>query len=175
MLDSAIIDNSRSRSSPRQQGSLRSLKKAHQVAHKYTELTKLGGCRSRESPRLPNRPLVKRSPTMCRSRQEQDSSRLVQDLAVSLTLSEMDDCLSPCVLSTGTAPYRIIAVNEAWSNLCGYTAEEAKGRTFKELLHGPATDLNKAHAFVDSLTNTVRSHDLESNPCLSCLATSNTA
>ena len=73
------------------------------------------------------------------------------DAAMTLALTEIEESLSPSVLSTVAAPYEILAVNEAWMRLCGYTSDEAVGQTFKDLLHGPATSEATASAFVEQL------------------------
>lgn len=43
------------------------------------------------------------------------------------------------VVTEPYAPYRIIAVNHVWEDLCGYSEKEAKGRTFR-FLQGADTD-----------------------------------
>jgi len=42
-------------------------------------------------------------------------------------------------ITSARPPYQIVQVNPAWSQLCGYTSEEASGRTLG-ILQGPATD-----------------------------------
>ena len=46
---------------------------------------------------------------------------------------------NPQVITEACRPYRILAVNQAWCDACGYTSEEAVGQT-AELL----PELNKA-------------------------------
>jgi PAS domain S-box-containing protein len=53
-----------------------------------------------------------------------------------------------CVVTKSTAPHTIVAVNTAWTDLCGYTAEEVVGKTLGDLIQGPATNQNLAAATV---------------------------
>eukprot|EP00565_Helicotheca_tamesis_P005692 CAMPEP_0185725402 /NCGR_PEP_ID=MMETSP1171-20130828/1672_1 /TAXON_ID=374046 /ORGANISM="Helicotheca tamensis, Strain CCMP826" /LENGTH=387 /DNA_ID=CAMNT_0028393525 /DNA_START=129 /DNA_END=1292 /DNA_ORIENTATION=+ len=46
------------------------------------------------------------------------------------------------VITSKRHPFRIISVNDAWTNLCGYTQDESYGKTLKSLLHGPDTYKN---------------------------------
>ena len=48
-------------------------------------------------------------------------------------------------------PFKIVDVNKAWENLCGYTHSEVVGSTLKELLHGPNTNAAVAKNIVSSL------------------------
>ncbi|EED90819.1 predicted protein [Thalassiosira pseudonana CCMP1335] len=48
-------------------------------------------------------------------------------------------------------PFKIVDVNKAWVDLCGYSREEAIGSTFKSLLQGPETNLELAHNLASSL------------------------
>lgn len=48
-------------------------------------------------------------------------------------------------------PFKIVDVNKAWVDLCGYSREEAIGSTFKSLLQGPETNLEVAHNLASSL------------------------
>ena len=45
----------------------------------------------------------------------------------------------------------IVHANEAWCDMCGYTLDEARGKTNKDLLQGPGTDLREARAMVAAL------------------------
>lgn len=55
------------------------------------------------------------------------------------------------VITESTVPFRIVRVNEAWEGLCGYTQDEAHGKTLGDLLQGPETDVGAATALVDKL------------------------
>jgi len=70
------------------------------------------------------------------------------DSAVALSLSMLDESLCASALSDGD---RIIAVNDQWTRLCGYSNEDAAGHTFKSLLHGPATDRTAAATHAEAL------------------------
>ena len=50
-----------------------------------------------------------------------------------LAIAEMEDAQAAMVISSTTAPWQIIHVNEAWSNLCGYSKTEAVGKNFDML------------------------------------------
>lgn len=43
------------------------------------------------------------------------------------------------VITECTPPFRIVHVNKAWEELCGFSAEDVIGRTFGELMQGPGT------------------------------------
>jgi PAS domain S-box-containing protein len=55
------------------------------------------------------------------------------------------------VITETSAPFRIVDVNAAWENLCGYTFVESKGRTLGSLLKGPETDPVAATALIAKL------------------------
>lgn len=44
------------------------------------------------------------------------------------------------VITEAVKPFRIVNVNKAWEDLCGYSYVEAKGKTLGSLLRGPETD-----------------------------------
>jgi PAS domain S-box-containing protein len=44
------------------------------------------------------------------------------------------------VITQGTSPFVIIHSNDNWSEICGYSAEELVGRSFR-FMQGPKTDL----------------------------------
>ena len=41
------------------------------------------------------------------------------------------------VVTTAVPPFLIVHVNQAWTQLCGYTASEVVGQTSNEERHGP--------------------------------------
>jgi PAS domain-containing protein len=45
------------------------------------------------------------------------------------------------VITENVRPFRIVHVNTAWENLCGYTKKEAYKQSLGSLLHGPETDI----------------------------------
>jgi PAS domain S-box-containing protein len=45
------------------------------------------------------------------------------------------------VITETIRPFRIVHVNTAWENLCGYNKKEAYGQSLGSLLHGPETDI----------------------------------
>jgi PAS domain S-box-containing protein len=44
------------------------------------------------------------------------------------------------VITEAVKPFRIVNVNKAWEDLCGYSYVDAKGKTLGSLLRGPKTD-----------------------------------
>jgi PAS domain S-box-containing protein len=63
----------------------------------------------------------------------------------------LDEDPRPMIITEIKSPYRIVAVNEAWENLCGYTREECKGRSVGKLLQGPETDMKNVTALLSKL------------------------
>lgn len=45
------------------------------------------------------------------------------------------------VVTEPTHPFRIVAVNPQWEELCGYTQKESKGETLARLIQGPKTNI----------------------------------
>jgi hypothetical protein len=74
-----------------------------------------------------------------------------------LRIAESEDNLCPTVLSEAQAPWRILHVNAAWCELCGFDESEAVGQSF-EILQGKGTDLCVARDFTNQL-RTKRSAD----------------
>jgi len=68
----------------------------------------------------------------------------------------MEDALRPSsrraiVITEKSAPFRVVNVNRAWEDLCGYSYVESKGKSLGELLQGPETDQVTATALVSTL------------------------
>jgi PAS domain S-box-containing protein len=55
------------------------------------------------------------------------------------------------VVTEAVKPFRIINVNKAWEDLCGYSYVEAKGKTLGSLLSGPKTDTAAGTALIAQL------------------------
>jgi PAS domain S-box-containing protein len=55
------------------------------------------------------------------------------------------------VITEAVKPFRIVNVNKAWENLCGYSYVEAKDMTLGSLLSGPETDRLTGTALVSQL------------------------
>ncbi|KAL7563197.1 hypothetical protein ACA910_014472 [Epithemia clementina (nom. ined.)] len=55
------------------------------------------------------------------------------------------------VVTEAVAPFRVVDVNGAWENLCGYTCLESKGKSLGELLRGPETDQLAATGLIANL------------------------
>jgi PAS domain S-box-containing protein len=57
------------------------------------------------------------------------------------------------VVTEAIPPFKVVDVNKAWEDLCGYTFVESKGKTLGDLLKGPETDTCAATALVFQLMN----------------------
>jgi len=57
------------------------------------------------------------------------------------------------VITCKSHPFRIVAVNDAWTNLCGYTQTECYGKTLQSLLHGPKTNATGMQDTMSTLTD----------------------
>mmetsp|Transcript_6292 Transcript_6292/g.14210 ORF Transcript_6292/g.14210 Transcript_6292/m.14210 type:complete len:357 (+) Transcript_6292:87-1157(+) len=57
----------------------------------------------------------------------------------------------PMAITESKPPFKIVDVNKAWTELCGYTRDEAVDSTLKELLQGPKTNTAVANGLVASL------------------------
>lgn len=55
------------------------------------------------------------------------------------------------VITTATAPFKVVHVNEVWEGLCGFTHSEALNQPIGDLLRGPETQ--RINAMVSSLEN----------------------
>jgi PAS domain S-box-containing protein len=55
------------------------------------------------------------------------------------------------VITEAVKPFRIVDVNKAWEDLCGYSYVEAKGKTLGSLLRGPETDTLAGTALISQL------------------------
>jgi len=69
------------------------------------------------------------------------------------SMREMMRCDRPCIIQDARAPYKIVAANGPWRNLCGFTGKEAIGATTK-ILQGARTDQDKARRFRESCQTT---------------------
>eukprot|EP00966_Prymnesium_polylepis_P156267 3610109-Prymnesium_polylepis.1 len=58
---------------------------------------------------------------------------------VGSTLTDRLTTSTPAILVQTDAPWRVVACNQKWEQLCGYSAQEACGQP-PSLLHGPCTD-----------------------------------
>ena len=56
------------------------------------------------------------------------------------TLQDVLVSNQPCIVTTITKPHTIIAVNEAWTEVCGFTQEEVHHKSISAVLHGPLTN-----------------------------------
>jgi PAS domain S-box-containing protein len=67
----------------------------------------------------------------------------------------VQDALRPSrravVITETAAPFRIVDVNGAWEQLCGYTFVESKGKTLGSLLKGPETNQLTATSLISKL------------------------
>lgn len=77
-------------------------------------------------------------------------SRPLPESISDITPSKLDRDARAIVVTDTKNPFRIVAVNTAWENLCGYSREECKGRSLG-LLQGPETDLDPVTEMVGKL------------------------
>uniref|UniRef100_A0A7R9WJG8 PAS domain-containing protein n=1 Tax=Pseudictyota dubia TaxID=2749911 RepID=A0A7R9WJG8_9STRA len=76
-----------------------------------------------------------------------DSLPLPKTLSSALHPSET----RPVVVTESRSPFKIVHVNSAWEDLCGYDRSYASGKTLGSLLGGPDTDKAAATALVTAL------------------------
>lgn len=72
--------------------------------------------------------------------------------AVSMDKATSDEPTPAIIVTESTPPFCIVAVNEEWSDLCGYEEEEAISKSMSSLIQGPKTNrkgLKKAIADLD--------------------------
>lgn len=62
-----------------------------------------------------------------------------------------DDESRAIVVTEAVKPFRIVAVNTAWEDLCGYTSSQAHQKTLGSLLQGPDTDTVAATGLIAKL------------------------
>jgi PAS domain S-box-containing protein len=55
------------------------------------------------------------------------------------------------VVTSAHAPFFIVAVNDAWVGLCGYSREESRNKSLAKLLQGPETDQDVLQNFMKLL------------------------
>jgi len=65
-------------------------------------------------------------------------------------LREQDQAV---VVTTATAPHRIVHVNAAWERLCGYTKQEALHQSLTQLIQGRDTNAALAERTVRAVTS----------------------
>jgi PAS domain-containing protein len=58
------------------------------------------------------------------------------------------------VITTATAPHKVVHVNQAWTNLCGYTKPEAFDQDLSKLIQGPKSNTDTAAHMVKRLLET---------------------
>ena len=63
------------------------------------------------------------------------------------------------VVTTAQRPYTIMYVNQAWVDLCGFTADEAYRKTF-DIIQGPESDTQLAGATVKRCLGTLRPQEI---------------
>lgn len=81
-------------------------------------------------------------------RVQQPLPKTVDDISSS---SKLDEDARAIVVTDTKNPFRIVAVNAAWEDLCGYRREECRGDALGPLLHGPETDACTVTAMLSRL------------------------
>lgn len=59
------------------------------------------------------------------------------------------------VITTATRPNKIVHVNQAWVDLCGFSRQQAQGKTFA-IIHGPETNTQEGAAMVRKCHETLQ-------------------
>lgn len=117
--------------------------------NKFPPLTRQLNEREREQMKMSQRQrLWMSSPVVARGKQRSSSS------SASLPKT-LQDALRPSsnaiVVTETSAPFRVVNVNKAWEELCGYTYVESKGKSLGSLLKGDETDRVAITAMVNKL------------------------
>jgi len=73
------------------------------------------------------------------------------DMLIPKTLQSALSSNKAIVITECVPPFKITHVNNAWEGLCGFSREEAIGKTPRELLHGPLTQNNRLHGLTKSI------------------------
>lgn len=83
---------------------------------------------------------------------------------LTMALEQMDDPrnIEACVITSADPPFKINAVNKAWTELHGFSVKEVRGSTLN-LVHGPATDAYAVQRLMDDLHNQLPSTTLVLN------------
>lgn len=95
--------------------------------------------------RLP--PLQAKLDTELNSEYAQTLPRSVNDISS----PKLDDDKRAIVVTETKSPFRILLVNSAWEDLCGYNRKECKGRSVGEILQGPETDMSPVTSMIGKL------------------------
>eukprot|EP01083_Nonionella_stella_P015309 42822_1 len=70
-------------------------------------------------------------------------------------MAEVNHRPRPMAITETKPPFQIVDVNKAWTQLCGYTREEAIGSTLRELLQGPDSNPEIAKNLASTLMHAV--------------------
>jgi len=84
-------------------------------------------------------------------------------LAGSTIQKKLAAARGPAILTESAAPYRIVACNHAWRELCGFGADRNPIGSTPAALQGELTDMKKAAAFRRDLLNYGESHAMLAN------------
>ena len=82
-------------------------------------------------------PIYKTIPLYLRGPPKEHSSST--DLPKTFDQRKIESSSGAIVVTEKAAPFRIVSVNAAWEQLCGFTHEESVGKTLS-ILQGPETD-----------------------------------
>jgi PAS domain S-box-containing protein len=83
--------------------------------------------------------------------------RLPRTLKEASSQSFQDDAV---VVTTPTHPHQIVYVNDAWVEMCGYSPDMAKGKTFSMLLHGQESNAAVARLAAKQCFDTQLPHEV---------------
>jgi PAS domain S-box-containing protein len=139
-----------------------SLAMASPEGNKYPPLTRQWNAREREQVRISTlQSHHMRSPRFFEMKEQshphhpivkQPASLLPKPLSLPKTLQDALRPTSRAIVVTETSkPFRVLNVNKAWEDLCGYTYLESKGRSLGSLLKGIDTDQVAVTAMINQL------------------------
>lgn len=93
----------------------------------------------------------------------QQPARSTAALAAVTDWSKLLDALEadvrPLVVTSRAQPFHIVAVNDSWTNMCGYSHAEALGKSL-EMLQGPSTDRRALAQFSRQLAHAEAGDDI---------------
>ena len=81
------------------------------------------------------------------------SDKIGREMPLPQSLPQAMADIRPIVVTSASPPFKIINVNSAWENMCGYKRGEAMNKGLGSLLHGSETEFEVAKSMVEKLMN----------------------
>jgi PAS domain S-box-containing protein len=82
---------------------------------------------------------------------KQLSDKMSREMPLPQSLRQALVDIRPIVVTSASPPFKIINVNSAWENMCGYKRDEAMNKGLGSLLHGSETEFEVAKCMVEKL------------------------